>query len=186
MRITPKGLIVWDSTGDLYDHDDLAANWDLIDGLFGTLPQGVEILAALPTTGNFAGRMIMISSAAGGFAQWSLLRFDGSAWRSMGYDLLSALPTNGNYGGRLVMLSAANGGFSQWDLVKYDGTTWTLAGVWNRVTTGGAGTNITGVSFANDVYVTSSARGFVLVDRTTGTKYRLYINNGGLATEVVT
>lgn len=91
---------------------------------------GVELLAAVPTSGNFAGRMVLLSSASGSFSQWSLIRYDGTAWKltNYTYELLSAVPVSGNYAGRLVLLTAASSPFSAFDLIRYDGSNWAKIG----------------------------------------------------------
>src|SRR3954470_13558040 len=110
MRTTPKGLTVWDLTTDPFSHAQLAANWDLIDSLLGSASQSVETLATLPVTNLFAGRLVMLSAANGGFGAWTLVLYNGSAWRPVGYEVLSAVPSSGNFAGRLVLLSATSGG----------------------------------------------------------------------------
>jgi hypothetical protein len=186
-RVTPKGLYVWDLTTDPFDHTQLAANWDLIDSLFGASATSVETLAALPVTGLFAGRLVMLSSASGGFPAWTLVRYDGSAWRSAGAtEILPTVPVSGNYAGRIVILSATVSGFNAWDVIRYDGATWDRVGGWGTVNTGAGSTNIKGLQLAGDTYISDSTRGLVLVDRGSGVKYRLYFTNGTLAYEVVT
>src|SRR4026207_1950124 len=93
---TNHGLFVWDLETDPSNHTQLAANWDNIDtkllkaGSGGSMA-GVETLAAIPGSGNFAGRLVMLSSADGGFPAWTLLRYDGSAWRNAGAIEISAI-----------------------------------------------------------------------------------------------
>jgi len=185
MQTTAKGLVIWDLPTDLYSHSQLGANFQLIDSLLDTPPKQVQILAAVPTTGNFAGRLVMLSATDSGFTAWTLIRYDGSNWRPLNYEILAALPTANLFAGRLVMLSQASGGFSAWDLVRYNGTSWSLIGGWTSINTGAGPGNIVGLQQGGDIYITSGARGLVLIDRVSGTKYRLYISNGDLEYEVV-
>lgn len=185
-RDTAKGLHVFDLTTDQYNHTQVAANWDLVDSLLGAAATSVQTLAAVPSTGNFAGRLVMLSAVNGGFPAWQLIRYDGSAWRAIGYEILPAVPSVGNFGGRIVMLSAANGGFNAWDMIRYDGAVWDRIGGWASVNTGAGATNIKGLTTAFDTYISDSARGFVMKDRTTGNTYRLYFESGTLAYEQVT
>lgn len=91
---------------------------------------GVEVFAAVPSSGNFAGRIVLLNTAASGFAQWSLIRYDGSAWALLNstFELLSAVPVTGNFAGRLVMLTSASAPFSAFQLIRYDGSAWALVG----------------------------------------------------------
>jgi hypothetical protein len=108
---TVKGLYVWDLETDQFDHTELEANWQLIDSWLGKA-QYAETLPSIPVLGNFAGRLVMLSAPAGGFPIYTLIRYDGSAWRSVGaMEILPAIPTLNNYVGRLIMLSADDGGF---------------------------------------------------------------------------
>jgi hypothetical protein len=45
---------------------------------------------------------------------------------------------------------------------------------------------VVGLNATGDIFFSTSTRGPVLVDRTTGTKYRLYFNAGGFYSEAVT
>ena len=186
MVTSSKGLTIWDLTTDQFSHTALAANWSLIDGWLGKA-QYIETLSAAPTTNNFAGRMVMLNTADSGFPAWTLIRYDGSAWKNAGaIEILPAVPTLSNYAGRIVVLSADNGGFLAWDVIIYDGSAWNAVGGFKGVNTGTLATNIQGRQTAKDVYITDSARGIVLVDRTGGAKRRIYFNNGVLTSEAVT
>ena len=184
-RTTSKGLHVWDLDTDPYNHLELAANWDLIDSLLGSPTSSLQTLATVPTTGNFAGRVVMLSASDQGFPAWTIIRYDGSAWRAVGYEILPAIPSSSNFAGRIVVLSAANGGFNAWDVIRYDGSSWNIVGGWAAVNTGNGATNIKGVQATGDVYINTSSRGFVLVDRASGAKKRMYLSNGALFTETV-
>jgi hypothetical protein len=195
-RTTSKGLHVWDQEDDQFNHNELAENWDKIDALLDTLdsevtpgPKRIQTLAALPTDNLFPGRLVMLSNASGGFPGWTICRYDGSAWRPVGPpEILPAIPTLGNFAGRMVILSANSGGFSAWDLVRFDGAQWAGVGTigLNAYSSGGGALNISGVSTTGDIYFSNSARGPVLIDRTTGQKVRLFFDKGGLHFEVVT
>lgn len=185
-RTTAKGFFVWDLTTDAFNHTQLAANWDLVDAQLDVPPKQVEILATVPTSGNFAGRLVMLSAAVSGFPAWTLIRYDGSAWRAVGpLEILPTVPTSGNYAGRVIILSAADSGFDAWSVIRYNGTTWATVGGFSQVNTGAGALNIKGLQTAEDVYWNASARGPVLVDRTDGSKWRIFIQSGKLLHEAV-
>jgi hypothetical protein len=183
---TNLGLYVWDAPTDLFNRTQLAANWDAVDAAINTLPKGVEISATIPNTGLFAGRVVMLSAAASSFPAWTLIRYDGSQWRNAGAIEISAIvPVSELYAGRIVILSAAVGGFNQWDVIRYNGSSWTILGAWTSVNTGGGALNIQGVQQSGDAYISASGRGLVQVDRTDGTKRRIFIQGGSVYTEIV-
>ena len=195
-RTTSKGLHVWDLEDDQFNHTELAENWDKIDALLDTLdsevtpgPKRIQTLAALPTDNLFPGRLVMLSNSSGGFAAWTVCRYDGSAWRAVGpFEVLPTVPTIGNYGGRIVILSANSGGFNAWSVIRFDGANWAGVGTigLDTYSSGGGPNNISGLQITGDLYFGNSARGPVLIDRTTGTKVRLFFDKGGLHFEVVT
>jgi hypothetical protein len=61
-----KGLTIWDLTTDQFNHTQLATNFTTIDSWLGK-SQYAETLSAVPTTGNFAGRLVMLNTADSGF-----------------------------------------------------------------------------------------------------------------------
>ena len=129
----------------------------------------------------------MLNSADSGFPAWTLIRYDGSAWRNAGsIEILPAVPTLSNYAGRVVILSADNGGFLAWDVIIYDGSAWNGVGGFKGINTGALASNIQGRQTAKDIHISDSARGVVLVDRNGGVKRRVFFNNGTLTSEVVT
>lgn len=87
---------------------------------------GVEVFASVPSSGNFAGRIVLLNTASGGFAQWSLIQYTGSAWQLLNhtYEILATVPSSGNFAGRMVLLTTADSGFSPYDLIRYTGSTW--------------------------------------------------------------
>lgn len=187
MRTTSRGLVVWDLPTDAFSHSQLAANWDLVDSIVATPASSIETVASLPATGNFAGRIVMLSAANGGYPAWTMVRYDGSNWRPVNQmEIQATVPATGNFAGRVVILSAANGGFDAWSIIRYDGSTWQLVGGWNSVNTGAGALNMAGLQTTGDVYISSSTRGFILKDRATGQTYRLYFTNGNFAYETVT
>lgn len=197
MRQTPKGLYVWDQTTDSFNHNQLAANWDLVDTLLGQAGQQLENGPTVPTTDLFNGRMFFLTAADDGFQPMTLLVYSTSwtngpatGWRNIGYEVHPSLPTDGNYPGRLIMLSAIvnSGGynFGAWEMVRFDGTNWASVAGFSAINNGAGATNIKGLQTAGDVFINVGARGFVLTDRTTGLKWRLYFNNGALHQEQVT
>lgn len=196
MRETSKGLIVWNLEDDPFNHTQLADNWDRIDALLDTLdsevapgPKRIQTLASLPVTDNFVGRLVMLSSASGGFAAMTLVQFDGSAWSPVGTpEILPAVPSAGNFAGRVVMLSQSNSGFDAWTLIRFDGSDWGGVGVTNinAYSSGVGASKINGVSTAGDLYFSQALHGLVLIDRTSGVKRRLYFDQGALGFEVVT
>lgn len=132
MTVSPNlQLTIWDSPNDEFNTQELADNFEKIDAdaLRARPTDRAEILATLPGTGNFDGRLVFLTTANGGFPAMSLVRYAGSSWKVVGpFEVLSAVPSSGNFAGRLVLLSAANGGFSAWSLIKYDGSSWSAIG----------------------------------------------------------
>lgn len=186
-RDTIRGLHVWDLSTDQFSHDALAQNWDRLETLISQGTQSAEIVSVVPSTGNFAGRLVMLNVANGGFPAWTLLRFDGGNWRAIGpFEILPAIPTQGNFAGRVIVLSAGDGGFAAWDIIRYTGSTWGIVGGWQTVSTGALATNINGVQTPNDLLLASGTHGLVLTDRSTGQTRRFYLNNGLLQSELVT
>jgi len=184
MRLSsPSGYFtVWDQTTDSFSHSQLAANWDKVDQLFQQVPKQVEVSATVPTSGNFAGRMVMLSSTVSGFAAWTLIRYDGSNWRPVGaIEVASAVPTQGNWAGRIVILSQSSGGFDPWSVIRYDGSNWGVVGGFSNINLGG----VNGLQTTGDIWFATATRGPVLTDRATGAKWRLYMNNGDLSQELV-
>lgn len=131
MRTTTNlGLVVWDSASDPFDSAQLAANWDAIDADYSRSrpTDRAEILAAVPNTGNFNGRLVYLSAADSGFAAGTLIRYHGAVWKPVGpFEVFASVPTLSNYAGRLVLLSAASSGFAAWTLIRYDGSSWATA-----------------------------------------------------------
>lgn len=151
---TPKGLHVWDLLSDLYNHEELAENFILIDDLLDEPTQSVESGTALPGSGNFAGRLFYLTAANGGFAAHTLVRFDGTGWKSVGaVEIHGAVPSTGNYVGRIVLLSLAASGFNAWDLIRFDGSGWSKLGPGLEVLSAVPGTG----NYAGRVIVLSSA-----------------------------
>lgn len=190
---TNAGLYLWDLGTDLYNHTQLAANLTVIDGYFAGFDPTSKFVKHLHTTATIPGSaalgdVVFLTAAVGGFPSNTIVRYDGSAWRAVGYEVLAALPSSGNFAGRLVMLSVADAtnNFPAYSLVRYDGSAWDYLGLWGKINNGSGATNIKGMQTAFDVFVSDSARGHILKDRATGTNYRLYINNGSVGTEVVT
>lgn len=190
-RTTSKGLFVWDLTTDTFNHTQLAANWDLLDSYlvgFDTttkLPKRLNTSTTIPGSGT-AGDLVMITATTGGYQPYTLMKYDGSNYRPVSYEITPTVPSSGNFAGRLVMLSAADSGFNAWDLVRYDGSTWTIVGGLTSVNTGGGALNIQGLATSKDIFYSSGSRGPVFTDRTSGLKYRVYIDNGALMSEKVT
>jgi len=189
-RTTSKGLYVWDSSTDSFNHTQLAANWDTIDSYLAgfdstsKLPKRVQLVTSVPGSGT-AGDVCMLTATNGGFQPYTLLKYDGTNWRPVGYEIVPAIPTSGLFAGRVVVLSAAASTFNAWDMIRYDGSSWTIVGGLNQTSTGGGSNNISGLSTSGDIAFTTGSRGIVFPDRTTGQKYRVYIDNGGLFTEKV-
>lgn len=181
-QVTPKGFYVWNLTTDPFSHTQLAANWNLLDALLDAAPQEVDMSATLPGA-PFAGQVVMLTAATGGFAAWTIVRYDGANWRAVGpFEVLPALPTLNNVAGRVVVLSAASGGFDAWSMVLWNGTTWGVIGGFSQINTGG----LSGLQLSGDIFFNNANRGPVLLDRADGTKWRLLISNGKLLHEKVT
>lgn len=190
MRHTSKGLTVWNNSSDNFDHTQLAANWDLIDSFWAgfdpstQMPNRISTVAALPSS-PVAGQMCMLSVNVGNLPAYSLIRYDGTQWLAVGaVSIQGSLPAS-PVSGQIVVLSTATTNFPQWSMVRYNGTTWDHVGIFGYVNTGAGSTNIKGAQINGDVYVNAATRGFVLVDRVTGLKYRLVVNNAALSLEAV-
>jgi hypothetical protein len=197
-RTTTHGFFVWDLGADPFNHSQLAANWDLAETLFTRGPQNIQLINTLtpggsgPRTPLAAGDVAMTSTTVSSFRAQTLIRYDGSAWRAVaGVEVMPDLPTSENFIGRCILLTAnaSLGTYLAGDLVRNnDGgnvlASWDLVGAMDRVT------GVSGVdgfsTGGKDIYFSNSARGPVMIDRTTGTLYRLYFNNGDLISEVVT
>jgi hypothetical protein len=199
-RTTSHGFFVWDLGADSFNHAQLAANWDLAETLFSRGAQSIQLINTLtpggsgPRTPLTSGDLAMTSTTVASFAAQTLIRYDGSAWRAVaGVEVKSDLPTTENYIGRCILLTAnaSLGKFLAFDLVvNLDAgnvlASWDLVGPTDRIDNGSGPTNIKGSQVAGDFYINNSARGLVMVDRSSGTKYRLYFSNGDLLSEVVT
>src|SRR4051812_31827058 len=101
MRTTPNlGLKVWNLSNDEFNPQDLADNWDTLDGDF-TRPRSAnqaEILAALPVVDNFDGRLVYLSAASGGFAINTLVRYASGSWKAVGpFEVFNSVPVTGNF-----------------------------------------------------------------------------------------
>lgn len=120
------GLRLWSANGDAYATTDLVFNFTTIDTILAQprATNQAELLAAVPGSANFQGRLVYLTAADSGFPTDTLIRYNGSSWRAVGpHEILSSVPSSGNYGGRLVLLSGASGGFAAWTLITYNGTT---------------------------------------------------------------
>jgi len=171
MRSTPNiGLTVWDNASDEFSPAQLAANWDSIDASVGTAGKAARIqklsadmsLSALPTLTNSAsdiGKLIYIDVAVTGYNTHSIVRWDGTAWRTIGpFPTFASLPTVGNFQGRMIVLTSASGGFNANDVVvNTDG-----ANSWAKVNGGiRSGTTLPVSPSAGDVFLlTAAASGF--------------------------
>ena len=198
--ITAHGFFVWDLGADPFNHSQLAANWVLAETLFTRGPQNIQLVNTLtpggtgPRTPLASGDIAMTSTTVGSFRPQTLIRYDGSTWRAVaGVEVMPDLPTSENFAGRVILLTAnaSLGKYLAWDLVvNLDAgntiTSWDLVGPTDRINNGSGATNIKGSQMDGDLYFNASGRGPVFIDRTTGTKYRLYFNNGDLYSEVVT
>jgi hypothetical protein len=190
MRTTAHGLTVWNNTSDNFDHTQLAANWDLIDSYwtgFDTttqLPNRIATVTTLPVSPT-AGQLVMPIVNIGSLPAYCMARYDGSQWLPVGIASIQGTLPSSPVAGQIVILSAATSNFSAWSTVRFDGTNWDHVGAFGYVNTGSGALNIKGAQITGDVYVNTSARGLVLVDRITGLKYRLYINNTALTLESV-
>lgn len=122
---TPNlGLVKWNLSTDKFSSTQYNANLDLIDAKADTIRR-IEILAALPTSDLFQGRMCMLNVAVSGFPAWTLVRWDGVQWEAVGpVEVQASPPVTSNFVGRLVLLSAATASFTAWTLIRYDGAGW--------------------------------------------------------------
>lgn len=160
MYTTPNlGLKVWDSDSDSFDRQDLIDNWEAIDDDYARQRSAnqVELLASVPGTGNFDGRLVYLTAASGGFAAKTIIRYNGSSWAAVGPtpEVFSSLPTSGNFQGRVVVLTAASGGFSANDVVvNTNGAT-----NWKKVGGVGTGTVLPGSPVAGDLFLLTASDG---------------------------
>ena len=191
MRTTAHGLTVWNDTTDNFDHTALAANWDLIDAYwvgFDSTTQKPKQVAGGPTlpVSPSAGDLFMPTANIGNLPAYALIRYDGTNWLTVGVITIQGSLPSSPFTGEVVVLSAGTTNFDAWSVVRYDGTKWDHVGIFGYVNTGAGALNIKGAQLGGDVYVNTSSRGVVLVDRATGTKYRVYVNNAALTLEAVT
>ena len=193
MITTTRGLTIWDLEADPWDHNQLKANWELVEsywtGFDATtkLPKRIHTTATIPGSAVANDVVMLTADVANTYKANTLIRYDGSAWRPVNHlEIHSSVPTAGLFAGRVVILSAAASGFDAWNIIRYDGSTWELVGGWKGINNGAGATNIKGLQIALDSYISDSARGFVIKDRATGSNYRLFISNGNLQHEVVT
>lgn len=164
LTTTNLGLTVWNNPSDTWNSAQLAANWLAIDADYNrTRPTDrAEVLATLPGSGNFNGRLVYLSAANGGFTAGTLVRYQGAAWGAVGpQEVQSSVPATGNYAGRLVLLSAASSGFEAWTLIRYDGATWAPA---NRSFELSATVPVTGNFAGRVVMLTGADSGFLAYD----------------------
>ena len=125
---TNLGLHLWGATGDYFSHTELAANFQAIDD-FATSVKQTQILANIPTSGNFSGRLVTLSAADQGIPAWTLIRYDGLAWRVVGpIELQASVPVSNTYAGRVVLLSAASAPYAAWTMLVHTGTQWSAVG----------------------------------------------------------
>jgi microcystin-dependent protein len=133
MRTTTNyGLIVWNLGSDEFNHADLEYNWDTIDAALDAIgtPAHIDQGTSLPTglTGADAGHLFYLTAAASGFAADTVVRYDGSSWRTVGpVEIFSSFPTSGNFSGRIVALST-----DKTSIYMRDQT----GNKWNQITTG--------------------------------------------------
>ena len=81
MYTTPNlGLKVWDADADTFNRQDLIDNWTAIDtdSTRQRSANQVEILASVPVTNLFDGRLVYLTAASGGFAAKTVIRYNGS------------------------------------------------------------------------------------------------------------
>lgn len=184
-RTTSQGFYVWENDEDLYDHTQLADNWDLLDSLISTGSTKVKTITSLPATSS-QGDIAITSVPVSGFAANTLIRSDGTNWKAVGpIEAASAVPTSNNYIGRLIFLTAADGGFAENNLiVNTDGsTTWKLVGTSPTYTSIASATNpydgqiIVLTAYDGSAYGGPYAKGTILVyDSATGR----YVANVGV------
>lgn len=192
-RTTTSGFKVWNLTTDTYNHQDLADNWDLLETLITR--SGKNIQAVNNLTGGAAngprntvaqGDLAVTTTTVENFPSGTLIQYTGSDWKTVGpVEVVATLPTQHNYTGRVIFLTASVSNFIANSLLYYTGSTWDYASGFTKTYTGAASNNISAFTTTSDLYINSATRGPILVDRTTSTKYRLYINNGILNIETV-
>jgi len=161
---TNLGLKVWDLPSDGFSPTDLAFNWDAIDADYSRARSAnqVEILATVPVTSLFTGRLVYLNAADGGFEAHTLIRYSGSNWKAVGpFESKAALPVANLYAGRLVFLTSADGGFAANSLVYYNGASWSLI---NGGITVNATVPVTGLYSGRMVVLSAADGGFLAWD----------------------
>ena len=196
-QTTTHGLKVWNLSTDAYNHNDLVTNWNLVETLFGSSGKSLQSINNLtagsangPQTPLAAGDVAITTTTVENFPPYTLILYNGTDWVTVGHVEVSAtLPTLHLYDGRFVLLTASVSNFQAYSLVRYksSGATWDYVGPFQLGFTGtGSMSNVNGAQINGDVYVTSGNRGLILTDRTTSTKFRVYMDNSILKFETVT
>lgn len=117
----------------------------------------VEVQSGLPTSGNFQGRVIVLSTAASGFSQWDMVvNTDGAnSWNKVGAVATSATVAgfSNNYAGKLGVLTSADSPYSAYSLLVYTGS------AWQSVETRGVqtGTSLPGSPYTGQVFCLTAA-----------------------------
>lgn len=121
---------VWDQNSDVFDHTQLAANFDALDVAIA-LPRTtnqVTQTATLPVGLNATtdrGKIYFLTATDQGFPAGTIARWTGSAWQDIrGVELQATLPTLNLFDGRTILLTAAASGFAAWTLVRYQTGSW--------------------------------------------------------------
>ena len=153
---------VWDQNSDVFDHTQLAANWDALD-VAAAAPRtsnAVTQTATLPVGLNNTtdrGKIYFLTATDQGFPVGTIARWTGSAWQDIkGIELQSTLPVLNLFDGRTVLLTGAASGFAAWTLVRYQSGSWYVVNQGIEIL---AGSFPIAGSFAGRVVVLSSAGG---------------------------
>lgn len=121
---------VWDANNDVFDHVQLAANWDAIDAALAQArnTNKIDNDAALPSglVAGDRGRIAYLTNDSGGFTAGTVVLWNGAAFRALGpFEVHPTAPSSGNYAGRIVLISGSGDpNFPQWTTIRYDGAAW--------------------------------------------------------------
>jgi hypothetical protein len=161
---SPNGTLpyVWDQNSDVFDHNQLAANWDAADAAIAAprTTNAVTQTATLPVGLNNTtdrGKIYYLTATDQGFPAGTIARWTGSAWQDIrAVELQSTLPVTNLFDGRMVLLTASASGFAAWSLVRYQSGSWYIVNQGVEIV---AGTFPIPNNFAGRVVVLSTAGG---------------------------
>mgnify|MGYP003351765515 CR=1 FL=1 len=66
---TSQGFYVWDQNQDLYSHNQLASNWELLDSILSAGSTKIQTVTSLPTNAT-QGSVVVTANPIGGFGEF--------------------------------------------------------------------------------------------------------------------